>query len=472
MSTFGGLNTAYRGLVAARQGLEVVGQNISNANTDGYTRQRITTSAVPAASAASLISSAHQIGQGVSVDGIARLGSSYLDARVQSTAQSSGYWSATATALSDVESALQEPGSDGISASLNGFWSAWQGVANGAGEAAPAAVLLDSASRIATGLSAAYADLDSQWTALRGKADSDVTELNDAATRVADLNGVIRATLAAGGSANELIDQRNTIVTRIASLTGATVRPQVDGTVSVAVGGNSIVQGSTSRAVVLTGPGSMAASGPLRLEWADTPGQVIALDGGAIAGTLSVLAPANAGGTGGAVAELAGRLNAFATNLAGQVNAVHQGGATRSGATGLDFFSFAAGVPAALGLTVVPTSAATIGAGSPGAGGFDGSIADAIAQLRLGSASPSESWSRVVTQVGVDTRSAAQQASMAGAAATSASLLQLSNASVDMDEENLNLLQFQTAYQGAARMMTAVDEMLDTLINGMGRVGR
>jgi flagellar hook-associated protein 1 FlgK len=77
-----------------------------------------------------------------------------------------------------------------------------------------------------------------------------------------------------------------------------------------------------------------------------------------------------------------------------------------------------------------------------------------------------------VTSLGATTRSALQHASLADQASTSAVKRQLSNSSVDLDEENVNLLMFQHAYQGAARVMTAVDEMLDTLINHTGLVGR
>ncbi|WP_216363154.1 flagellar basal body protein, partial [Arthrobacter sp. Hiyo1] len=70
MSTFGGLNTAYLGLTAAQQGINVAGQNIANAGTDGYTRQRIEQSAVGAPARTGLFAAGTQAGQGVSVDGI------------------------------------------------------------------------------------------------------------------------------------------------------------------------------------------------------------------------------------------------------------------------------------------------------------------------------------------------------------------------------------------------------------------
>ena len=138
MSTFSGLNTAYTGLVAAKAGLDVVGQNLVNANTAGYTRQRVTTSGVPALNAAGLFTGGVRPGQGVSVDGIQRLDDAALDARVRSTTALSGYSSVRATALTTLEDSLHEPGTDGLSAQLQKFWSAWGDVANQAGDQAPA----------------------------------------------------------------------------------------------------------------------------------------------------------------------------------------------------------------------------------------------------------------------------------------------------------------------------------------------
>jgi flagellar hook-associated protein 1 FlgK len=137
----------------------------------------------------------------------------------------------------------------------------------------------------------------------------------------------------------------------------------------------------------------------------------------------------------------------------------------------LDFFQVDSRRPAQT-LSVTPSDAADIASGAPGAGGRDGTIADRIAQLGVSADSPSAAWSSLVTTIGVATRSALQQASLADLAATSAVNMQLSNSAVDLDEENVNLLMFQHAYQGAARVLTAVDEMLDTLINRTGIVGR
>nr|WP_223692976.1 flagellar basal body rod C-terminal domain-containing protein [Leifsonia poae] len=301
-----------------------------------------------------------------------------------------------------------------------------------------------------------------------------VSDLNQAASQVAELNGRIRSTLAAGGSANELMDMRDRLTTTIANLSGGVTRANDDGTVDVLIGGNAIVAGTTFNAVQAAGARRMgdATGDPVRLEWAHRPGSAIAMEGGALSGAISTLAPADASGTGGVLAEAAAGYNAFAVGLAQQVNDVHRTGSTPTGTTGLDFFAIDPTKPAALGLSVVPTGVDQIAAGKPGSGGSDGSIADAIAQLGAGPNAVDKQWGAFVVRIGVASKTERQQSDLADLATNSAISAQLSNSSVDLDEENMNLLTFQHAYQGAARVMTAVDEALDTLINHTGLVGR
>lgn len=473
MSTFSGLNTAYTALTAARRGLDVVGQNIANATTEGYTRQRVTTSSVGAVAQVGPLSAPLQVGQGVIVDGIARLGNIFLDARVRDTAATSGYWAVRANTLSTLEASLQEPGENGLSDQLQQFWAGWQDLANRPGEAAPAGILLEKTEVLISQITSGYKAIDTQWTRLRSELSGMAAELNAAASQVADLNGQIQAAKASGSSVNELLDHRNLLTTTISALTGATVRHLDDGTAEVLIAGNAIVSGDTFRPIAVLGSAHLAgaASDPVRMEWAHRPGSPVSLDAGEMAGAISMLAP-SAGGAGGALAEAAQQYNEFATYLATTVNSVHSTGRTAAGATGLDFFAIDGSVPAALGLSVVPTDVTGLASAVAGGGALDGSNADAIAALGTGNASPDNQWSSFVSRTGMASRSNMQQAVLGELAATAAVSNQLSHASVDMDEENINMLTHQMAYQGAARVITAIDEMLDTLINRTGIVGR
>jgi len=475
MSTFGALNTAYRGLTAAQQGMNVAGQNIANAATEGYTRQRVEQSSLAAPARGLFSGGAVQPGQGVSVDAMARLGNSFLDSGVRSTSAQAGYAGVRSNALQGIEGVLQEPGDNGISTSLQEFWSAWQGAARQPSEDGPKGLLLNAANSVTDKISSAYQALQGQWSSVRAQASDAVDAVNAAATQVAAYNATIRSTLAAGGSANELIDARAKLTDTISRLAGGTVREQPDGTVDVHIGGNALVMGTSVRGLQLSGSQSGDALGStVQLLWTD-PAGVASSDGGEIAGALSVLAPAasppSTPGSGGAIAEAAEKYNGFATALATAVNTVHQTGVTGAGATSQDFFTFSGPGPAALNIKG-PATTGGIALKTAGQGALDTSIADQISQLGTGATSPDKLWSGIVTGIGVESRGAQQHEALTSAAQASAVTGRASQASVSLDEENVNLLTNQHAYQAAARVMTAVDEALDVLINRTGLVGR
>ena len=485
MSTFSGLNTAYTGLAAARKGLEVTGQNMANINTPGYTRQRVTTSAMGGAALTGKFSTGVRMGQGVSVDGIARLGSMQLDTRVRATAAASGFSAVRANALSTLETGLQEPGKNGISTTLTNFWAAWQGVTNKPGDEAVATGLLGQAQTLASQISSGYSAVDSQWSDTHTDLRNMAAELNGAATQIAGLNSQIRSTLASGGSANELIDQRNALTITVAALAGGTVRESGDGMVDVLIDGNAIVSGDVVRPVEVAGAarmptGTVTDADVPRLEWSHRKDSPISV-GGEIAGTLSLLRPETATGPAGDLVSAAAGYNTLARELATAVNTLHNGALNTAGNAVGDFFSLTTGSEA-LSLKVLPTNASGIATGAAGNGNLDTSVADAIAQLDterwstgtppVKLATPGAVWSNFVSSIGASARTEMQQAQLAGVAATTSVDIQLSNASVSLDEENINLLAYQHAYQGSARVMTAIDEMLDTLINRTGIVGR
>lgn len=471
VSTFGSLATAYSGLAAARAGIDVTGQNIANAGTAGYTRQRVTQNSIAATQTGFMRGAAALAGQGVSVDGIARLASLTLDAGVRVATGSSAYADARATALSALETGLHEPGGDGLSTKLDAFWSSWSELASHPDDPGAASAVLAAAGTVATTLAAGSKTVDAQWSAIRGTVTGQVAQLNDAAKQVADLNGRIRTALASGGNANELLDQRDQLTEQIATLAGGTTRTNADGTVDVLLGGNPLVQGTDARSVILGGGARLADGAAVTLTWTSGSAGAVSLTGGSIGGALAVLAPADGSGTGGALAQASAAYDAVATKLATAVNAVHATGTTPAGTTGTAFFAVAAGVPAAQGLSVVPKDASGL-ATRNAAGELDDSFADALSRLGTGPGGADAAWATFVTGVGTASRSATTESTLTGLALTNARTQQQSSAGVDLDEENVNLLSYQHAYQGAARVLTAVDEMLDTIINRVGLVGR
>jgi flagellar hook-associated protein 1 FlgK len=481
-STFSGLSTAYTSLVAQRQALEVAGQNVSNANTVGYTRQRANLAAIPGGIRPAMFSTWSGVGQGVRVTNFARLNDVFVDARVRTHTSNAEYLKEVAAGAARLEGALGEPGDNSLSQQLGALWSAFNDVANSPDKQSARAVLLESAAAVASKLSSLRAEISTQWQQARTTAVALVDQANAAATNIADLNTRIRDIVAAGGSANELMDARDQQITVLAGLVGATSTTLDDGTVEVLVGGSSMVSGPIVRQLTVKGADFLDQANPtqVQVEWASRPGIPVGLDGGRVTGVLGNMAATYDTITGevtggGPPAQTAAKLDAFATDLAKQINDILS---TANPPAGPDLFTFS-GTPASRHMVVNPliTDPAQLNVRGPGTAGnptgpLDGSLAAQIAGLGTADNGPTKAWSTIVVDLGVKTASANSRASVAEVARASAESDQLSLASVDVDQEVIDMVAYQRAYEGAARVLTAIDEMLDVLINRTGIVGR
>ncbi|WP_298461674.1 flagellar hook-associated protein FlgK [uncultured Cellulomonas sp.] len=470
MSTFSGLSTALSSLHAQRQALEVAGQNVANANTVGYTRQRADLTAVESTSVPSLHSGAVGAGNGTRVTGIARLGDVFADARLRAETGSASYAATRSEVYLRLESTVAEPGDRGVSHALDQFWSSWGELGNTPDSDAARAVVLEDAHALASRISAGHAAVTTQWGQARTELEAAVVDINSSAAMVADLNGRIRALTASGTPANELADQRSRLVTQLAGQVGASAVEREDGTLDVMVAGNALVRGDRAHAIE-TAPNTFTMGSTVAVRWAGTNTELNS-DAGQVAALVSALAPADRNGI---LASAAASYDTLAATLVERVNTLHAGAYTAGPpqTTGNDFFRpTPAGQSAAASLTVQVPDTAGIAVGGAGLGPNDGSVADALAALGTSTTGPNATWSTFVVDLGVSSRSATQRATVAEATRSTAEQIQLAGASVDVDEESVNMLAYQRAYEGAARVLTAIDEMLDTLINRTGVVGR
>src|SRR5919198_1828027 len=175
ISSFLGLQTSLRGLLAQQQALDVATHNVANANTVGYTRQEATlgaTSALHVAGGALQDGSGAFIGQGVDVTAYRRIRDSFLDLQVRAQTMALGDGSTSAQALDRVQSAVNEPSLTGINAKLGDFYKAWTTLANNPSDAgAKAAVdeaaktLADAFASLANDISAAATDAQDEFDA-------------------------------------------------------------------------------------------------------------------------------------------------------------------------------------------------------------------------------------------------------------------------------------------------------------------
>lgn len=465
--TFAGLNTATTSLWAQRRALDVAGQNIANVNTDGYSRQRADMRAIGGSAVPAFYSTSDGIGGGVSADQLTRIRDAFLEGRGHTEHANYARLSTEAAALEQVETAFREPGEYGLQSLMADMWDGWEAVTNGPETDATRAQVLQQMEALVGGLHFASASLDAQWNQARENLTVLVDDVNAAASSIAELNGAIQRATQTGLPANDLLDQRDLLVMKLADQAGATVRPGKDGMVDVFVGSVTLVGGASATKLAVAGGNDITeagtAAGKVRVVTA-VGGHTLTPDGTA-AGQLTAL--------NSIFPDYQSDLNALARGIADAVNGVHTTGYDKSGTLGGNVFESSDGTPVtAANIRVAFDDPALIAAsGLAGGPNTDNSKADEIAQLRNLVGGPDATYRKLVVQLGVEAGVANRAVSIQSVITTQVDAARDSVAGVNLDEEMTNMLSYQQAYAAAGRLVTTIDEMLDKLINGTGRVG-
>jgi len=231
------------GLRAAQAGLSTTGQNISNVNTAGFSRQQT----VQTASTSQFTGSGY-IGTGVDVTTVQRVYSDYLTAALRETTGTSAAADAYSTQVSQVDGYLADSSSN-LSSATDSFFAAVQAVSNNPSDAASRQTMLSTAQTLTTRFNDLSGRLQAQGAAADRQIDDSVSQVNTLAQQVAVLNRSILSTGSASGSQppNDLLDQRDALMQQISGLVGGTALQQSDGTLSVFVGnGQPLVVGSNA----------------------------------------------------------------------------------------------------------------------------------------------------------------------------------------------------------------------------------
>jgi flagellar hook-associated protein 1 len=462
--SFGSINTAASALRYHQAVMEVASGNIANVTTDGYARRRTNGVSVGAPAQPAMWSRYDGHGDGVRVGSVDRLVDPLLDSRSRREHGTQGYLDTRAAALARVEASLGEPAGDGISKALASVKSAWHDLGNNPDSPAVRAQVVATSRTLVDAVAAQQRNIASEESDQRVSLLGDLGEANTLAADLASTNEAITAARLSGNDPSSLLDQRDLMALRLAELTGGTAVENGKGGLDVTVGGVALVTGNQAGTLSVTAginPDGTADGQPLALAVTPPGGTATAVSGlrGEIGGSAELISTT--------LPALRAGIQAVAQQLADAVNTVHQGGYDAAGAAGQPFFAVdpdAAGGPLVL-LVTDPAKVAASGIG--GGANRDGSNATAMASAL---SSPERSYQQFVTTLGTDVASvrrlAATQQNLTGQ--VDGARDQLSG--VNLDEETVTMMQAQRAYEAAARVMTTLDSVLDTLINRTGLV--
>ena len=459
--TFFGIEIGQRALSAFQIGEDVVGQNIANANTAGYSRQSAqlqTTDPYGLPDQSGTYQPA-TLGSGVTVRAITRARDQFIDAQTRAALGSHGQLSTQSGALSQIEAAFGEPSSTGLNETLGRFYQGFSDLANNPEDEGVRAAAVQNGATLAHVFQDTAAQLSAQTVNLSDRVANDVNTVNAYGQQIAALNITIRNSIVSGQQPNDLLDQRDRLLDKLSGIAGASVTNLPDGTVNVAIGTSDLVQGIHSNTLSLSGPSGLSARGDLQ------------------SGELAGLTAAQT-----ALADAQTNLNALAGSVAAQVNTVHSAGAGLDGTTGLNFFTVTAGAEAS-SISVNPALLADpkklAAAALPAGGGVpppgDSTTAEALAALQnAGVSTPplSGQTAQGFYQAFVSNLAGQTSGANASLANASATLTQLSGqrdnvSGVSTDSEMIDMMKYQRGYQAAARVISTANDMIGTIINDL-----
>lgn len=423
------LSIAVSALRAHSYSIETTSHNIANAGTVGYRRQRVELKA-----GSPRLGAIGMMGAGVEAGSISRATDRLTDLRARGALGQASFFAVRSDVAQMAEVVFGEP-DQGVSTALGGMWSSFSTLALRPSDSAARYQVLAGLNDVASRINEIRDGLTQLGQDTMVRLDAEVTEANDMMERLTELNSLARGP---EGMPADLADERDRAIDSLASSLGARAEIEDDGRVRVFVNGLTIVEGNSFTA--LSVPGTPAGqvdhpSGPIQL-------------GGSIGGAQTALTVD--------LASQRSQLDSFVSGLVSSLNTAHASGYTPGGAAGGPLLTDAGGK-----LTVSVTSTSDIAASDAPSGVQNGRVADKLAQLRD---SQGDSFRAVVTSLSGMVAALGRSADTAASVSESASLDRESIVGVNLDEEMANLVSQQRAYEAAAKVVTIVDQMMQTLI--------
>ncbi len=329
MGLFDALSIGMRGLQASQTSIDVTGQNISNANTEGYSRKRVN-------QVAEVIGNdvLGQKGMGVEITDIQRIRDSFLDRQTWEQLGEKGYTAQLDTAYTRLESILKEPSDTGLSSQMNTFWASWQDLANNPGDLSAREAVKSSATTMIDTFHQVFKQIEDFGLSMNSPLDQEAKTVNDLTGQIYTLNEKIAGVeTRPGEKANDSRDQRDLLIRKLAQLVDVQTVEDGNGRAIITSGGNLLVSPAAALKLETFGQATTLADGTktsdlrLRIQGSNNTFEPRS-------GELKGIMDARSKVLTGYMTDL----NALAGTIVNEVNAVHVTGYTLNKASGLYFF--------------------------------------------------------------------------------------------------------------------------------------
>ncbi len=456
---FGLLQTAKLTIFAQEMNLGILNHNVANANTPGYHRQRVNLSA-----RGNIVGLGGAIGGGVNIDSVQRFTNSFLENQLGRAAANQGEQGTLARNFSIMETIFGEPADDimgerGLGDVIGDFLNAWQPVVNpelDSEDADTRSLILETARGMAHRFNDLASNIQDQAQALRDEVVDTVEDINALLDQVGQLNLELSSGSINDSARADLEDMRVQKLEQLSRMVGATWSKSEQGQMKVYIGGRAVVDHVTVHGLEAERMVRDRVDGMRVLPMDDDI--PMSIPGGELRSLMQMLDTE--------IPEIMARLDDLAGRFIDSVNAIHQS-ASGDGGGGVDFFTGSdASTIAVSGVLAADPDLISLSGSLP-----DGrDIASAIFDLHTESVDPERGLTLEGLYAGLIGHLGARSAS-SNQLATAAERLHMglqqkleSEVGVSIDEELSQMMVVQTSYQAAAKVIAAIDEMLEILI--------
>jgi flagellar hook-associated protein 1 FlgK len=453
-SLFGVLSIATGSLMAEQGALNTTSNNIANANTPGYSRQKAVLVEGEPVTLGSLT-----MGSGVVMQKIEAVRDPILELSIDQETQQQSQLDTLVSAMSQVQTMFSGSDSD-IGNQISAFFTSVNRLSTDPSNMALRQGVLTAAGNMTAAFRNTVAQLAAQQSNIDQNVTQSVQEVNTLTDQIAALNGRITGMQNLGEDASALVDQRDVFIGKLAGLVDVSSIRSDGGLTLTTKSGATLVAGDTSFA--LSTQTDSSGLQHIFSQGSDITGQITL---GEVGGLLKVRDEE--------IPAVLAQLDTLAAGLGAALNAANRGGYDLSGNAGGDIFTPApaSGKGAAASFALMIKDPSLIASSSDGSAGSNGNLA-AIEQVHdqavAGGNTPTDYYANIVFGVGSAVSNASAELNASQLVLQQLRDQRNSVSGVSLDEEATNLIQYQRAYEASARVVSTINSMLDVTIN-LGR---
>ncbi len=490
--TFLGVETALRGIQSNQKALDIVGQNLTNMATPGYTRQRSDQVSMTLSGYGryDVTNQKYLAGQGTEIVGVGQVRDPFLDKLFREEYASVAYYDQSASILSDIESALDELGETGIQQSFEDILSALKSFSSNPDDETHASIVMNEMVQLTQVINQFDIELSDISDQQKFDAEIAVDEVNAILERIAHLNTAIKETMQMNSAIgddiygpNELLDERNMLLDELAYYGDIQVTEKEHGVVEVTMGNQLVIDDDKAETLNYV----ITYDDQLTLSW-QSDGAEFTSEGGSLLAYLHMVNGAGGNPTSefhnfeDGIPYYRDQLDALAMNIANVFNNTIPLEDTTNGPYKVLFEPSDIANITAANLTVAQDwldDPSYVMEGVNKNGELDNTyilsmIENFDTELNFGEYTGTLNGfvSFINTTIGQQVTYNTSRLTATSAVTNDVLNRRDSVSAVSMDEEGADLMMYNAAYQAVARVMTTLDEALNTIINGMGLVGR